>query len=81
MIPTEHDDPINAQILAVSEDRIEGFVRDPFIEIATRSGVPFDEVCARLKAMLEIWLYVHVPATFALIAALIAHIVSVFFYW
>jgi len=35
----------------------------------------------RLKAMLEIWLYVHVPFTFALIAALTAHIVSVFFYW
>ena len=35
----------------------------------------------RLKALLEIWLYVHVPMTFALIAALIAHIVSVFFYW
>ncbi|RVT43619.1 hypothetical protein [Sphingobium algorifonticola] len=35
----------------------------------------------RLKALLEIWLYVHVPATFALIAALVAHIVSVFFYW
>lgn len=35
----------------------------------------------RLKAMLEIWLYVHVPITFALIAALAAHIVSVFFYW
>lgn len=35
----------------------------------------------KLKAMLEIWLYVHVPATFALIAALTAHIVSVFFYW
>lgn len=35
----------------------------------------------RLKAMLEVWLYVHVPVTFALIAALSAHIVSVFFYW
>ncbi len=35
----------------------------------------------KLKAMLEVWLYVHVPATFALIAALTAHIVSVFFYW
>jgi hypothetical protein len=31
--------------------------------------------------MLEIWLYIHVPFTFALIAALTAHIVSVFFYW
>jgi hypothetical protein len=35
----------------------------------------------RIKAMLEIWLYVHVPLTFATIAALSAHIVSVFFYW
>jgi hypothetical protein len=35
----------------------------------------------RIKALLEIWLYVHVPVTFALIAALSAHIVSVFFYW
>ena len=35
----------------------------------------------RLKAILEVWLYIHVPFTFALIAALIAHIISVFFYW
>ncbi|PTD26091.1 hypothetical protein [Sphingomonas fennica] len=35
----------------------------------------------KLKALLEIWLYVHVPLTFALIAALFAHIFSVFFYW
>lgn len=35
----------------------------------------------RIKALLEVWLYVHVPFTFALIAALAAHIVSVFFYW
>lgn len=35
----------------------------------------------RVRALLEIWLYVHVPLTFALIAALAAHILSVFFYW
>jgi hypothetical protein len=35
----------------------------------------------QLKALLEIWLYVHVPLTFALIAALLAHIIVVFFYW
>ena len=33
------------------------------------------------KALLEIWLYIHVPLTIALLAALIAHIVSVFYYW
>lgn len=35
----------------------------------------------RFKTMLELWLYVHVPVTFLLLAALTAHIVSVFFYW
>lgn len=35
----------------------------------------------RIKALLEVWLYVHVPVTFALIATLSAHIFAVFFYW
>lgn len=35
----------------------------------------------RLRALIEVWLYLHVPATIALIAALTAHIVSVFYYW
>jgi hypothetical protein len=35
----------------------------------------------RYKALLEIWLHLHVPATIALLAALTAHIVSVFYYW
>lgn len=35
----------------------------------------------QLKSWLQAWLYIHVPATFALIAALSAHVVSVFFYW
>jgi len=33
------------------------------------------------RALLEVWLYVHIPLTFVLIAALLAHVVSVFFYW
>lgn len=33
------------------------------------------------KALMDIWLYVHVPVTFASLAAVIAHIVAVFFYW
>lgn len=35
----------------------------------------------KVKALLEIWLYFHVPLTIALIAALIAHVISVFYYW
>ena len=48
----EHTDPLNAQILAVSEDQIQGFVREPFVEIAQTSGVPLDVVLAQIKAML-----------------------------
>jgi len=53
MLPVEHNDPINAKILAVSEDKIEGFVREPFEEIANRSGVGVDVVMARIAAMLR----------------------------
>jgi len=35
----------------------------------------------RIRAMLEIWLFIHIPLTVALIAALTAHVISVFFYW
>ncbi|WP_119419214.1 hypothetical protein [Desertibaculum subflavum] len=35
----------------------------------------------QLSALMQIWLYVHVPLTFALIAALVAHVIAVFFYW
>ncbi|WP_416907103.1 MAG: hypothetical protein ACMVO5_08570 [Polymorphobacter sp.] len=35
----------------------------------------------RMKTQLEIWLYVHVPMTVALIVALTAHVLSVFIYW
>ncbi len=34
-----------------------------------------------IRTRLELWLYVHVPATLALLAALTAHILSVFIYW
>jgi DNA-binding Lrp family transcriptional regulator len=53
MLPVEHTDPINAKILAVSEDKIEGFVREPFKEIALRSGVELETVLARIAAMLQ----------------------------
>lgn len=35
----------------------------------------------RLRALLEVWLFVHIPATIALLAALTAHVISVFYYW
>jgi len=47
-----HTDEINARILAVSEDRIAGFVRDPMREIAKKSELPVDVVIERIRAML-----------------------------
>ncbi|MEE4338302.1 hypothetical protein [Erythrobacter sp.] len=35
----------------------------------------------RIRAAIEIWLFIHIPATIALLAALLAHVVSVFYYW
>ncbi|WP_193187941.1 hypothetical protein [Nisaea sediminum] len=35
----------------------------------------------QLKALMDIWLHLHVPLSFALLAALTAHIISVFYYW
>jgi DNA-binding Lrp family transcriptional regulator len=53
MLAVEHDDPINAKILAISEDKIEGFVREPFEEIARGSGVDVDTVMTQIVAMLR----------------------------
>jgi DNA-binding Lrp family transcriptional regulator len=51
-VPVEISDPINARILGVSEDRISGFLIDPFAEIARLSDVDVETVHERLRAML-----------------------------
>lgn len=51
-IPVSFNDPINARILAVSEDRLAGFQRDPIGEIARQSGIALDDVIERIRAML-----------------------------
>ena len=52
-IPIEVGDPVNARLLAVSEDRLQGFQRDPLGEIARRSGVELAVVMERILAMLR----------------------------
>ncbi|MDP3769146.1 MAG: Lrp/AsnC family transcriptional regulator [Dehalococcoidia bacterium] len=51
--PVRFDDPVNAAILAVSEDQLPGFQRDPFGEIARRSGVDLPVVVERVREMLR----------------------------
>ena len=53
VVPAGIDDPTNAAILTVSEDRISGFLRDPLGEVAARSGVELDTVIERIRAMLR----------------------------
>jgi DNA-binding Lrp family transcriptional regulator len=52
-VPVEFQDPINSQILAVSEDRVQGFQRDPFGEISRLCGIPVDTVLERIRSMVE----------------------------
>jgi len=52
-LPVWIDDPTNAAILAVSEDRLQGFQLDPFGEIAERSGIDVATVLERIVAMVR----------------------------
>ena len=52
-IPSEISDPVNARILAVAEDRISGFVNEPFAQIAFAAELTEELVIERLRAMLS----------------------------
>ncbi len=52
-LPVQIEDPVNNQILKVSEDQLQGFQKDPIGEISRQSGVDEETVIARIKAMLK----------------------------
>ena len=52
-IPISTTDPINARILAISEDKLQGFQVDPIGEVARQSGVDDATVIERIQAMLR----------------------------
>ena len=52
-IPIATDDPINARILSVSEDKLQGFQADPIREIARQTGLDESVVRERISAMLQ----------------------------
>ncbi|MGB0582413.1 MAG: Lrp/AsnC family transcriptional regulator [Limisphaerales bacterium] len=52
-IPVEINDPINAKILEVAEDRLQGFQHDPLGEIARQTDLDVEVVIERIRAMLE----------------------------
>jgi DNA-binding Lrp family transcriptional regulator len=52
-IPVATSDPINARILAISEDKIQGFQPDPIGEIMRQSDLDEATVVERIAAMLR----------------------------
>ena len=58
-------------------------VQEQLITEMTRISTITDRVRQdlRLRALMQIWLYFHVPLSFSLLAALAAHIISVFYFW
>jgi AsnC-like ligand binding domain len=50
---TEYTDSLNQRILAVSEDKIQGFVREPFREIARATALDEELVLERIRVMLR----------------------------
>jgi hypothetical protein len=52
-IPVSTSDAVNARILAVSEDTIQGFSPDPFGEISRAADLPVETVLERIEAMLR----------------------------
>ncbi len=64
--PPDRQAPINALLVALGKKA----------ELVQRARQD-----VRMKALMDIWLYVHVPLSIALLLALVAHIIAVFFYW
>ncbi len=52
-VPIRFDDPVNSKILAVSEDMLQGFQRDPLGEISRQTGLELSVVVERIRAMLQ----------------------------
>lgn len=84
------DDPFSGQtVMFVAEQMFEGgrAERGPQIDALLTALARRKTLVAQLnrdislRARQSIWLYVHVPLTIALLASLVVHVVTVFFYW
>jgi hypothetical protein len=61
----------------------QAVVLKQLLALMTRKGLLIDRIRRdlRFRALMRVWLVVHVPLSFALLGALIAHVVSVFYFW
>jgi cytochrome b561 len=69
--------------LGPSLDEAHTRINQQLVTELTRKSALLDRVRLdlRLQALLRLWLTIHVPLSFALLAAVIAHVTSVFYYW
>lgn len=72
-----------AALKAFGEGAVHDEETDKVVKLLRKRRAQLDQIRRQMKlrALLDIWLYVHVPVTIALLAALTAHIISVFYYW
>jgi hypothetical protein len=81
---SEHPNCASARALTLLQDRRRSGGDDlsAVTSLLERKSVLLERARRhiRYRALLELWLYIHVPLTFALLAALTAHIVSVFYF-
>ena len=74
------------QIQALGKELVEGdqprLIRDLYAVLLQKQkllGQARNEIC--LNARMKFWLYLHVPLTAALLAALLAHVLTVLVFW
>ncbi|SFF37246.1 hypothetical protein SAMN04488120_10328 [Fontimonas thermophila] len=71
------------QLVAAGKDEKEAQRLQQLLDVLSRRNALIARINRdiALHARLQVWLLIHVPLSFGLLAALVAHIVSVFFYW
>ena len=74
-----------AELMRIGSDYSgqRSIISGQLLSAMTRKSMLIDRVRRdlRYRALMELWLYAHVPLSFALLAALIAHVTSVFYFW
>jgi hypothetical protein len=72
-----------AEKLAQTSDAEQSNRLRGVIELLRRKSSLLDRLTRdiRYRAIMDVWLYIHVPLSVALLGALLTHIVAVFFYW
>ena len=73
-----------AELLRIGSDYSgqRSIISGQLLSAMTRKSMLIDRVRRdlRYRALMHVWLYAHVPLSFGLLAALIAHVVSVFYF-